>query len=113
MMGAANDRGTIVKTAVLCSVPLCALMLALPMVEVPVAARRTPRPQHAIIAASGGAAPSAGHYLPLFSNARLNARGEIAFDAVVDGPPFTSGVFVSSGGGTSPQTPGGNPNTPP
>jgi hypothetical protein len=98
-----------VKTAVVCSVPLGALILALPMMEVPVAARRTPWPQHAIIAASGAAAPTAGHYLPLFSNARLNARGEVAFDAVVDGRPFTSGVFVSSGGSTSTIALGDNP----
>ena len=53
--------------------------------------------RHTIIAASGGAAPAGGNYLPLFVNARLNARHEVAFDAFVGGPPFTTGVFAGDG----------------
>jgi hypothetical protein len=53
--------------------------------------------RHTIVAASGTAAPAGGNYLPLFLNARLNTRHEVAFDAIVDGPPITTGVFVADG----------------
>lgn len=77
--------------------------------EVPLAARRAARPHHTIVAASGGVAPAGGNYLPRFSQARLNARHEVAFDAVVGGPPFTSGVFVGNGRTTSTIALGANP----
>ena len=99
----------IVKKAFLYSGPVCALILALPFVEVSLAARRTTQPQHTIVAASGGAAPAGGNYLPLFSNARMNARDEVAFDAVVGSPLFTSGVFAGNGSTTSTIALGANP----
>lgn len=53
------------------------------------------RVRHTIIAASGDAAPSGGVYNPFsFSNATMNARDAVAFDAVVNGPPPTTGVFA-------------------
>jgi hypothetical protein len=56
---------------------------------------------HTIIAATGDATPDGGTYLPSsFSNVRLNAASQVAFDAAV-GPSFTSGVFVGDGKTTS------------
>ena len=58
--------------------------------------------RHTVIAATGDVAPGGGNYLPFsFANARLNARHEVAFDAVVSGPSFAAGVFVSDGDTTS------------
>jgi hypothetical protein len=66
--------------------------------------------RHTIIALSGSAAPAGGNYLPLsFLHATLNARHEVAFDAVVSGPPFTFGVFVGNGNTTSAIALGINP----
>jgi hypothetical protein len=54
--------------------------------------------RHTIVAVSGSAAPAGGNYLPLsFFSATLNTRHEVAFDAIVGGPPFTTGVFVGDG----------------
>ena len=53
---------------------------------------------HTIIAASGDADPAGGIYLPFsFQNATLNPRNVVAFDAIVTGPPATSGVFAGDG----------------
>lgn len=58
--------------------------------------------RHTVIAATGDAAPSGGNYLSFsFSNARLNASHEVAFEAVVGGPSFGSGIFVGDGKTTS------------
>jgi hypothetical protein len=65
---------------------------------------------HTIIAASGGAAPTGGNYSPLaFLNVRLNARQAVAFDAVVTGPPPTTGIFVRDANTTSTIALGLNP----
>ena len=64
---------------------------------------------HTIVAASGDAAPAGGRYLPLFFNARLNTRHEVAFDAFVNGPPITTGVFVGNGRTASTIVLGTNP----
>jgi hypothetical protein len=66
------------------------------------------RVRHRIIAATGEAAP-AGVYGPLFINATLNARHEVAFDANATGPPPTIGVFVGDGKRTSTIALGTNP----
>src|SRR5262249_1531387 len=47
------------------------------------------RVRHGITAAWGEASPAGGVYGPLFLNATLNARHEVAFDALVSGPPPT------------------------
>ncbi len=58
--------------------------------------------RHTVIAASGDATPAGGNYLPSsFSNVRLNARHQVAFDASVGGSSFTTGVFVGDGKTTS------------
>jgi hypothetical protein len=55
--------------------------------------------RHTVIAASGDAAPSGGNYLPFsFANVRLNARHDVAFDAIAGG---TTGIFVGDGKTTS------------
>jgi len=65
--------------------------------------------RHTIIATTGDAAPAGGNYLQFsFANVRLNARHEVAFDAVV-GPPFVPAVFVSDGKTTSTLALGFNP----
>lgn len=65
---------------------------------------------HTVVAASGSPAPAGGNFLSLsFLNARLNARHEVAFDAFVGGPPFTTGVFVGDGRTTSTIALGANP----
>lgn len=54
--------------------------------------------RHKVIAATGDETPSGGIYLPFsFSNARLNSRHEVTFDAVVGGPSFATGIFVGDG----------------
>jgi hypothetical protein len=65
--------------------------------------------RHTIVAASGTAAPAGGNYLPFFLHARLNTRHEVAFDAFVDGPPITTGVFVGDGRAASAIVLGTNP----
>ena len=58
--------------------------------------------RHTIVAASGVAAPSGGNYTAFsFLNATIDAQHAVAFDAVVSGPPPTTGVFLSAGGTTS------------
>src|SRR5215207_5655268 len=88
-------------------VPLLAL-LALPFAQVssPVGGKTDVR--HTIVAASGAAAPAGGNYVSVF-NARLNARHEVAFDAILAGPPFTTGIFVGDGQTTSTIALGANP----
>ena len=62
--------------------------------------------RHTVIAASGDAAPTGGNYGPFsFTNVRLNARHDVAFDASVG---FTTGVFVGDGQTTSTITLGEN-----
>src|SRR5262245_1291068 len=92
------------------------LVLVLPaLVAVPVAqmssvAGATISVRHTIIAASGAAAPVGGNFGTFaFSNTRLNARHEVAFDASVTGPPPTFGVFVGDGTRTSTIALGVNP----
>ena len=58
--------------------------------------------RHTVIAATGDEAPSGGNYLSFsFSNARLNESHQVAFDAVIGGPSFGTGVFVGDGTRTS------------
>src|SRR5512138_499980 len=55
--------------------------------------------RHTVIAASGEAAPAGGNYGPFsFTNVRLNARDDVAFEASVGA---TTGVFVGDGKTTS------------
>jgi hypothetical protein len=65
---------------------------------------------HTVIAASGSAAPVGGNYSPFaFFNVALNARNAVAFDAVITGPPPTTGVFVRHGDATAAIAFGVNP----
>lgn len=83
---------------------LCLIVLAM-AVSLPLAqisSAENVRVRHTIIAASGDEAPSGGNYLPSsFANIRLNASHEVAFDAVVGGPSFGTGIFVGDGKTTS------------
>jgi hypothetical protein len=63
--------------------------------------------RHTTIAASGTATPAGGNYFA-FSNARLKARPEVVFDAILSGPS-TTGIFVGDGNRTSAIGLGGNP----
>ena len=83
----------------------------LPFAQTSWAARANTAFQHTIIALSGTAAPAGGNYLAQsFLNATLNARHEVAFDAIVSGPPSaTTGVFVGDGETTSTIALGINP----
>jgi hypothetical protein len=66
--------------------------------------------RHTIIALSGTASPIGGNYLPFsFLNVSLNARHQVAFDAVVAGSSFTTGIFAGSGEATSTIALGINP----
>ncbi|HKG62351.1 MAG TPA: choice-of-anchor tandem repeat NxxGxxAF-containing protein [Pyrinomonadaceae bacterium] len=77
-----------------------AASLALPLAQISSATNVTVR--HTVIAATGDEAPSGGNYLPFsFSNARLNTRHEVTFEAVVGGPSFATGIFVGDGNTTS------------
>ena len=99
------------KRASLCTaVLLLPALLALPFGQTSWAASANIALRHTIIALSGSAAPAGGNYLPFsFINATLNARHEVAFDAFVSGPPFTTGVFVGDGNTTSAIALGTNP----
>jgi hypothetical protein len=66
-----------------------------------------PGVRHIVVASSGASAPAGGHYF-FFFNARLNARPEVAFDAILSGPS-TTGVFVGNGRRTSTIALGGDP----
>jgi hypothetical protein len=84
-----------------CSLVLLSATVALASAQVPSDA--DVRVRHTVIAASGDAAPTGGTYLSFsFINARLNTRHEVVFDAVVSGPPLTTGVFVGDGRTPSP-----------
>lgn len=66
--------------------------------------------RHTVIAATGEASPIGGNYLPFsFINLSLNARHEVAFDAGIGAPNFTSGVFMNDGKATSTVALGTNP----
>jgi hypothetical protein len=85
-----------------------AASIALPFARISSAADA--RVRHTVIAATGGEAPTGSNYLPFsFSNARLNARHEVTFDAVVGGPFFATGIFVGDGKTTSAVALGPNP----
>ena len=85
-------------------------LMALPFAQMSSAAGANSAVRHTIIAASGGAAPAIGIYLPFsFFNVSLNERHEVAFDAFIGGPPFTTGVFVGDGKTTSTIALGANP----
>lgn len=63
--------------------------------------------RHTVLATTGDASPIGGNYLPFsFNNISLNARHEVAFDAVVGAPSFTSAVFVNDGKTTATVAPG-------
>lgn len=66
--------------------------------------------RHTVIAATGEASPVGGNYLLFsFNNISLNARHEVAFDASIGAPNFTSGVFVNDGKTTAAVAFGTNP----
>ncbi len=97
------------KRAILYTVVLLLpALMALPFAQMSSAAGAKIAVRHTVIAASGGAAPAGGNYLNFF-NAALNARHEVAFDAILGGPPFTTGVFVGDGKTTSTIALGANP----
>jgi hypothetical protein len=92
------------------AVHLSAALTALPLAPVPSAVGATTSVRHTVVAATGDAAPAGGNYLTFsFITVRLNARHEVAFDALVGGPPFTSGVFTGDGRTTSTVALGTNP----
>ena len=89
------------------ALPLVALLLiALPFAHVMLSSP-VKVVQHTVVATSGVAAPAGGNYF-IFFNARLNARPEVIFDALLSGPS-TTGVFVGDGRTTSTIALGGNP----
>jgi hypothetical protein len=54
-----------------------------------------PKVHHKVIVESGEVTPENGTFLPFsFFNASLNSRDEVAFDAVVTGPPPTTAIFL-------------------
>ena len=55
---------------------------------------------HTVIAATGTSAPGGGLFF-LFSTLGMNARGEVAFDAFLQGTSRPSGIFVGDGRTTS------------
>lgn len=66
--------------------------------------------RYKVIAESGGASPENGTFLPFsFFNVSLNSRHEVAFDAVVTGPPPTTAIFLSRGKRISTIALGSNP----
>jgi hypothetical protein len=86
-----------------------ALVLALSCAPASSAADGKSRVTHVLLAAAASPAPDGGTYLqPGFSGFTLNARGQVAFDALLGGPS-TSGVFVADGRRTSTIALGGNP----
>ena len=91
------------KRAVLTFVAL--LLIALPFAHVMLSSPVSV--VHTVVATSGVAAPAGGNYF-IFFNARLNARPEVVFDALLSGPS-TTGVFVGDGRTTSTIALGGNP----
>ena len=98
------------KRAIWRPVVLLPALAALSFTQASSAGATTSRVRHTIIAASGGAAPAGGNYSTFsFLNATLNARHAVAFDAVVSGPPPTTGVFVRHGKTTSTIALGVNP----
>jgi len=87
-----------------------AASMALPLARISSAAAANVNVRHTVIAATGDATPIGGNYLPFsFTNVGLNARHEVAFEAVVAAPSFTSGVFVGDGKTTSTIALGVNP----
>ena len=73
---------------------------ALPFAQISSAA--TVQVRHTVIAATGQASPAGGNYLPFsFNNVSLNARHDVAFDASLGAPNFTTGVFLNDGKTTS------------
>jgi hypothetical protein len=81
------------KRTVLYTVALLPALMALAFAHMTLASGAKVR--HTIIAALGAAAPGGGNYVNFF-NARLKARPEVAFDAILSGPS-TTGVFVGDG----------------
>src|SRR3954447_10061212 len=85
-----------------------AASIALPFTQISSAANVNVR--HTVIAASGETSPAGGNYLQFsFNNLSLNARHEVAFDATLGAPSFTTGVFVNDGSTTSTVALGVNP----
>src|SRR5262245_19662567 len=93
------------KRSVLYTFALLPALMALPFAHPTLASGVNMR--HTIIAASGAAAPAGGNYV-FFFNARLTARPEVVFAAILSGPS-TSGVFVGDASRTSAIGLGGNP----
>jgi hypothetical protein len=100
----------IMRALIYTLVLLLLAFLAVPFAQMSTVAGATMSVKHTIIAASGGTAPAGGNYGTFsFTNARLNTRHEVAFDASVTGPPSTVGVFVGNGTRTSTVALGTNP----
>ena len=102
-----SDRSTRRGPAKRAALPLVALsLIALPFAHVMLSSS-VKVVRHTVVATSGVAAPAGGNYF-IFFNARLNARPEVVFDALLSGPS-TTGVFVGDGRTTSTIALGGNP----
>lgn len=100
------------KRSILYPLVLSAALMALPLAQILSAAGAQIAVRHTIIAASGEASPAGGIYLPFgFLNTTLNARHDVAFDALLLGPTVRTGVFVGDGKTTSVIALGANPGT--
>jgi hypothetical protein len=98
----------IMKRTLLHSVVLVgALILALPFAHISLAAGAKGQVSHTVVAASGTTAPAGGNYSVL-THVTMNARSQIAFDAILGGPS-TTGVFVGDSTTTSTIALGGDP----
>jgi len=87
------------KTALLLILVL-ALSASMPFAQI--SSAENVKVRHTVLAATGQASPAGGNYLPFsFNNVSLNARHEVAFDASLGAPNFTTAVFVNDGKTTS------------
>lgn len=84
-----------------------AAMIAATLTQVPCPPGARAQENHTVIAATGTAAPEGGVFRFL-SSIGVNAPGQVAFDAILQGTS-TTGIFVGDGKTTSAIALGGNP----
>jgi hypothetical protein len=87
---------------------ICCAIIALTLSQILSVTGVRSQVRHTVIAASGDAAPAGGSYKDFLNTLAVNARGQVAFDARLNGPS-TTGVFVSDHISTSAIALGGNP----
>lgn len=97
------------KKSIAYSIFLFLALMALRFAQRSLAAGPPLQVRHTVIAESGAAAPAGGTYSPFFLNTTLNARHDVAFDALLIGPTVTTGVFMGDGKTTSVIALGTNP----